>query len=254
MLRCVEEDALHVLEEVRGKYDTQELLCGAFLPKPLMSSDQRLQLQFVGKYPPKMTNKVQYYGFRAEYKFLKNFGITSGVQQGDECSFIYNSSERISGLFHSPNFPGYYLENVVCNYYFYGYDERVVLRFTYFDVEGIGTCDHQTASDYVEFSNFMTTDRKYSRRCGKLPDFEVRSDKLFFPVTFYSNDRFVANGFRALYTFESTISESSGANMDLKDDNVSMQSYVGNGSPNLIIHYIILVTVTVALLCNNINK
>jgi len=68
--RCLDEDALHVLEEVGGKYDTQELLCGAFLPKPLMSSDQRLQLQFVGKYPPKTTNKVQYYGFRAEYKFV----------------------------------------------------------------------------------------------------------------------------------------------------------------------------------------
>lgn len=63
----------------------------------------------------------------------------SGLQQGDECTFVYNSSDRISGLFHSPNFPGYYLENVMCNYYFYGIDERIVLRFTYFDVEGIGT-------------------------------------------------------------------------------------------------------------------
>lgn len=72
--RCHEEDALHVLAEVRGKYETQELLCGAFLPKPLMSSAQRMQLQFVGKYPPQMTNKVQYYGFRAEYKFLTSKG------------------------------------------------------------------------------------------------------------------------------------------------------------------------------------
>jgi len=65
----------------------------------------------------------------------------SGVQLED-CSFVYNSSERISGLFHSPNFPGFYLENVVCNYYFYGAsDERIVLHFTYFDIEGIGKYD-----------------------------------------------------------------------------------------------------------------
>lgn len=80
--RCHEEDALHVLAEVRGKYETQELLCGAFLPKPLMSSAQRMQLQFVGKYPPKMTNKVQYYGFRAEYKFL-----TSKGESNNECRY-----------------------------------------------------------------------------------------------------------------------------------------------------------------------
>ncbi|XP_062125722.1 LOW QUALITY PROTEIN: suppressor of lurcher protein 1 [Drosophila sulfurigaster albostrigata] len=244
--RCVEQDALHLLTEVRGKYDTQELFCGAFLPKPLMSSDQRLQLQFVGKYPPKMTNKVQYYGFRAEYKFLTNFGITSGVQQGSECTFVYNSSDRITGLFHSPNFPGYYLENVVCNYLFYGADERIVLRFTFFDVEGIGTCDHQTASDYVEFSNFMSTDRKYSRHCGKLPDFEVRSDRRFFRVTFHSNDRFVANGFRALYTFESTAPKNTGVNLELGENSVSMQSYVANRSHHLVvIHYLLLTIVTV---------
>lgn len=70
--QCHVEYALHVLADVRGKYETQDLLCGAFLPKPLMSSGQRMQLQFVGKYPPTMTNKVQYYGFRAEYKFLRS--------------------------------------------------------------------------------------------------------------------------------------------------------------------------------------
>ncbi|XP_044313252.1 suppressor of lurcher protein 1 [Drosophila rhopaloa] len=220
---CQPGDALHVVSEVRGRYETQELLCGAFLPKPLMSNGPRLQLQFVGKYPPAMTNKVQYYGFRAEYRFLTNYGIMSGVQQED-CSFVFNSSERISGLFHSPNFPGYYLENVVCNYYFYGAtDEKVVLHFTYFDIEGIGTCDHQTASDFIEFSNFMSTDRKYSRYCGKLQDFEMRSDGRFFRVTLHSNDRFVAIGFRALYTFEAIPVNNS--IVDLRD-NASMQSFV----------------------------
>ncbi|KAH8236449.1 hypothetical protein KR026_002293, partial [Drosophila bipectinata] len=223
---CQPGDALHVVTQVRERYETQELLCGAFLPKPLMSNGPRLQLQFVGQNPPAMTNKVQYYGFRAEYRFLTNFGIMSGIQKGQDCAFVYNSSERISGLFHSPNFPGYYLENVVCHYYFYAAsDERVVLHFTYFDVEGIGTCDHQTASDYLEFSNFMSTDRKYSRYCGKLQNFEMRSDGRFFRVTLHSNDRFVAIGFRALYTFE-TIPINNSDN-DLRET-ASMQSYVSS--------------------------
>lgn len=67
---CQAGDALHVVTQVRGRYETQEMLCGAFLPKPIMSNGPRLQLQFVGQHPPAMTNKVQYYGFRAEYRFL----------------------------------------------------------------------------------------------------------------------------------------------------------------------------------------
>ncbi|KAH8383416.1 hypothetical protein KR009_008478, partial [Drosophila setifemur] len=232
---CQPGDALHVVTQVRGRYETQELLCGAFLPKPLMSNGPKMQLQFVGRYPPTMTNKVQYYGFRAEYRFLSNFGIMSGVQQGQECAFVYNSSERISGLFHSPNFPGYYLENVVCHYYFYGAsDERVVLHFTYFDVEGIGACDHQTASDYVEFSNFMSTDRKYSRYCGKIPDFEMKSGGRFFRVTLHSNDRFVSIGFRALYTFETLPINNSIA--DLRET-ASMQSFMSSAPAQMISNF-----------------
>ncbi|XP_068155107.1 suppressor of lurcher protein 1 [Drosophila tropicalis] len=238
---CLANDALHVLTETRGKFETQELVCGAFLPKPLMSNGPKMQLQFVGRLPPTMTNKVQYYGFRAEYRFLTNFGIMSGVQQGDECTFIYNSSERISGLFHSPNFPGYYLENVVCNYYFYGAsDERIVVHFTYFDVEGIDNCDHQTASDYVEFSNFMSTDRKYQKYCGKLPDFDVRSDGFFFRVTLHSNDRFVGIGFRAIYTFETKTPEK------ILGDNASMESYVSTASPlNVILTYYLIILIAI---------
>lgn len=76
----------------------------------------------------------------------------------------------------------------------------------------------------------MSTDRKFSRHCGKLPDFEVRSDRRFFRVTFYSNDRFVANGFRALYTFESIVEKSSNVNLELGDNTVSMQSFVSSAA------------------------
>jgi len=73
----------------------------------------------------------------------------------------------------------------------------------------------------------MSTDRKFSRYCGKLPDFEMRSDGRFFRVTLHSNDRFVAIGFRALYTFE-TVSVNNSIT-DLRD-NASMQSFVSTAS------------------------
>ncbi|XP_017483603.1 PREDICTED: suppressor of lurcher protein 1, partial [Rhagoletis zephyria] len=216
---CKPNDALQLLTLVRGKYEPTETFCGAFLPKPIMSNGPKILLQFVGRYPP-TGSKINYYGFKAEYKFVKNFGISTGQQIDDNCTFTYNSTDRISGWFGSPNFPGYYPQNMICHYYFYGKaDERVIIRFTFFDVEGIGTCEYLTASDYVEFSNFMSTDRKYGKYCGKRDKFEVRSDGRFFRVSFYSNDRFDKTGFRALYDFEGK---------NLRVENTSMQSYVSN--------------------------
>lgn len=93
--------------------------------------------------------------------FQIDFGIISGRQIPDyECSFVYNSSFESTGWFHSPNFPGAYprylmpysmidlmekktfflfkIRNIECNYYFHGRTmERVHIRFTYFDVEGV---------------------------------------------------------------------------------------------------------------------
>ena len=62
-------------------------------------------------------------------------------------------------------------------------------------------CEAISASDYVEFSNFMTRDRKYSRHCGQLKEFDVASDRKFFRVTFRSNDRLDGTGFNATYQF-----------------------------------------------------
>ncbi|XP_054726901.1 suppressor of lurcher protein 1 [Anastrepha obliqua] len=212
---CKPNDALQLLNEVRGKYEPVETYCGAFLPKPIMSNGPKMLLQFVGRYPP-TGSKINYYGFKAEYKFLRS------QQIDDNCTFTYNSTVRKSGWFGSPNFPGFYPQNLICHYYFYGEpDERVIIRFTFFDVEGIGTCEHLTASDYVEFSNFMSTDRKYGKHCGKRDKFEVRSDGRFFRISFYSNDRFDKTGFRALYDFEGK---------NLRVENTSMQSYVSTAN------------------------
>jgi hypothetical protein len=65
----------------------------------------------------------------------------------------------------------------------------------------VSRCEAISASDYVEFSNFMAHDRKYSRKCGQLKEFDIESDRKFFRVTFRSNDRLDGTGFNASYQF-----------------------------------------------------
>lgn len=47
----------------------------------------------------------------------------------------------------------------------------------------------------------MARDRKYSRHCGQLKEFDIESDRKFFRVTFRSNDRLDGTGFKATYQF-----------------------------------------------------
>nr|XP_024216184.1 suppressor of lurcher protein 1-like [Halyomorpha halys] len=131
------------------------------------------------------------------------FGIKSGEQAEDyPCGFRYRAGSRSSGHFQSPNYPGLYPRNTECHYFFHGHDgQRIRIQFHDFDVEGVHPCDAGSASDYVEFSNFMGLDRKYTRQCGQLTPFEVESERKFFRVTFRSNDRLDGTGFNASFLF-----------------------------------------------------
>lgn len=62
-------------------------------------------------------------------------------------------------------------------------------------------CEAVSASDYVEFSNYMIEDNRYGRYCGQMKEFHVESDRNFFKVTFRSNDRLDGTGFKAIYQF-----------------------------------------------------
>ncbi|KAL2738281.1 suppressor of lurcher protein 1 isoform X1 [Vespula maculifrons] len=132
-----------------------------------------------------------------------DFGITTGRQEAKyPCAFVFNSNETRNGTFASPNYPGLYPRDTECHYFFNGQpNERVHLHFHFFDVEGVLPCEALTASDFVEFSNYMAKDRKYSRHCGQMKEFDVDSDRKFFRVTFKSNDRLDGTGFNASYVF-----------------------------------------------------
>uniref|UniRef100_A0A1B0DMM4 CUB domain-containing protein n=1 Tax=Phlebotomus papatasi TaxID=29031 RepID=A0A1B0DMM4_PHLPP len=196
---CGEEDIIEVYEPQKDNYKLIDVLCGGIMPKPIMSSGPTLLLEFQGTH---LSNRNK--GFKAEYAFLKNFGISTGYQLIDHpCSFSYNSTNVKSGWFHSPNYPGSYPKNIECYYYFYGTAmEKVAIRFTYFDVEGVFPCNLDSASDYLEFSNFETMDRKYPRFCGQMKGFTIKSDGKFFRILFKSNNLLDGTGFKGFYIFE----------------------------------------------------
>ncbi|CAB0036713.1 unnamed protein product [Trichogramma brassicae] len=232
---CESTDSLVAYVQIDGKMEKIDSFCGESAPRPLMSNGPRLLLEFRG-----LTASRHARGFKATYSFLEttqqeqqytltyktrarspgrssfsvrrrtynekqHFGITTGKQElSYPCAFVYNSNETMNGTFTSPNYPGYYPRDTECHYFFNGQPkERVHLHFHYFDVEGVLPCDSVSASDYVDFSNYLSRDRKYSRHCGQLTEFDVESDRSFFRVTFKSNDRLDGTGFNASYQFVS---------------------------------------------------
>ncbi|XP_062556910.1 suppressor of lurcher protein 1-like isoform X2 [Armigeres subalbatus] len=199
---CGETDILMVFFNFDGRDEVVETLCGDTLPKPILSNGPRLLLEFRSTF-----NNTENKGFTADFIFLTNFGVSTGHQPSpSECNFYYFKNASNQGWIQSPNFPGAYPRNIRCNYYFYGDPlDYVLIRFTYFDIEGITPCDEDSASDYVEFSNFNTRDRKYPFYCGTRRDLITRSDGRFFRISMVSNDRLDGTGFRALYAFESTL-------------------------------------------------
>ena len=68
------------------------------------------------------------------------------------------------------------------------------------------SCNKNTFSDFVAFSNFDILDRKLGRACGikeKIKE-SVKSDDQFFRILFKSNDVYDARGFEAIYQFRKT--------------------------------------------------
>lgn len=212
---CEGVDSLVAFVHIDGKKEKIDAFCGETSPRPIMSNGPRLSLEFQG-----VTSSRHSKGFKATYSFMENFGITTGRQEGQyPCAFVFNSNETRNGTFASPNYPGLYPRSTECHYFFNGqHNERVHLHFHFFDVEGVLPCEAISASDYVEFSNYMIRDRKYKRHCGQMKEFDIYSDRKFFRVTFKSNDRLDATGFNASYVF-----------LD-EEENYTIKIPVSNGS------------------------
>jgi len=188
---CEDVDSVTVSVNIDNQHRDLGVYCGNKRPPMLMSNDNRMEVVFQSTSP----GNVGPTGFKAEYKFVTNFGIKAGEQGTDMvCSFTFKSDVETNGTFKSPNFPGLYPRNTECHYLFYGKtNERIHITFPYFDVEGIPpSCTEDTQSDFVEFSNFniKLKDRKMTRFCGTREDDknkkEVKSDGNFFRVTFKS--------------------------------------------------------------------
>uniref|UniRef100_A0A1B0CQY8 CUB domain-containing protein n=1 Tax=Lutzomyia longipalpis TaxID=7200 RepID=A0A1B0CQY8_LUTLO len=176
---CGESDVIQIYEKLRDEFELIDVLCGGITPKPIMSSGSNLILEFHGTH---ISNKNK--GFKADYEFLT---IPTSKVDGSTPPTIQET----------------YPKNIECFYYFYGAPmERVAIRFTYFDIEGIPPCSIDSASDYLEFSNFVTKDRKYPRYCGETKGFTIKSDGKFFRILFKSNTLLDGTGFKAFYIFE----------------------------------------------------
>ncbi|XP_065213113.1 suppressor of lurcher protein 1-like isoform X2 [Planococcus citri] len=196
---CSGTDSIVIYGKIEGRMEKIMTLCGTDTSLPVMSSGPILALEFLGFYSSAYSK-----GFKAFYNFIENFGITTGEQLSIlPCAFQYNStSVNDVRTFTSPNFPGLYPRNTECHYFFYGRPkEKIRIKFTYFDVEGVLPCDEHSESDYVEFSNYMAHDINFARHCGNLSSFSVSSIGNFFRVSFKSNNVLDGSGFRATYQF-----------------------------------------------------
>ncbi|XP_021203345.1 suppressor of lurcher protein 1 [Bombyx mori] len=193
---CESSDSIDVFLYVDGRLEKMASFCND-TPKPIMSNGPKLSIEFRGIFSSRNSR-----GFKISYYFVEDYAISTGIQlQEFPCAFVYNSSERSKGVVTSPNYPGFYPRDTECNYFFYGHEnERVLLHFTYFDVEGVMPCEAVSASDYVQFSSQMI-DSKSQRYCGQLRELQVTSDKNFLRITFRSNDRLDGTGFKCDYIF-----------------------------------------------------
>ena len=200
---CEGMDTVSVYVTVNGNKEKIDHLCGTEIPAQVMSNSPTMKVEFKSM---NLVTENHSKGFRAVYRFTKDFGIrATGIQDVNRgvCAYVFNSTSSRNGSFTSPNFPGLYPRDTECHYFFYGRSsERVEITFTHFDIEGVQPCTSVTASDYVEFSNHRSADRKIPRHCGLLKPKTVESEGNFFRVTFKSNDRFDGTGFQAVYYFK----------------------------------------------------
>ncbi|BFZ25077.1 hypothetical protein BsWGS_28115 [Bradybaena similaris] len=222
---CQNSDSVTVYVYTNGQMQELKTWCGRKLPPMVMSSQHTMTVEFHSIHSSSTVT-----GFKAQYSFVTNFGITEGQQDNrGTCAFNYQSSVKSEGEITSPNYNGLYPRNTECHYLFYGRGkERVHITFLDFDVDGLNPrCEESTSSDYVSFSNFADSeDRKMTRMCGQSSQDkrEIWSDGPFFRVTFKSNERYDSTGFQAFYQFRG-VSEDNDGKQDHQTNNRGSETF-----------------------------
>nr|XP_022288867.1 suppressor of lurcher protein 1-like isoform X3 [Crassostrea virginica] len=206
---CKLEDSVSIY--IYEDYDeATAMFCGDKLPLQFMSANNWLRVRFVSN--PGPGSKGQASGFEFQYKFRKDFGITSGLQtigpRGRPlCHFLYNSTVQKVGSFTSPNYPGVYPSVTHCEYVFRGEPgERVTITLDNFNVgrrSETQVCGGQ--NDHVTFTCYSHDgpDKGFQPICGVLNSLITKrvSDGAYFRVLMSSYDNYEHTGFLGRYEF-----------------------------------------------------
>ncbi|XP_052711363.1 suppressor of lurcher protein 1-like isoform X3 [Crassostrea angulata] len=205
---CKLEDSVSIF--IYEDYDeATAMFCGDTLPLQFMSANNWMRVRFVSNPSP---GKGQASGFEFQYKFRKDFGITTGLQSfGDRnrplCHFTYNSKIQKVGNFTSPNYPGVYPSVTNCQYVFRAErGERVTITMDNFDVglrSETNVCGGQ--NDHVTFTCYSHEgpDKGFQPICGVMQSLLTKrvSDGEYFRVLMTSNDNYEHTGFLGRYEF-----------------------------------------------------
>ncbi|CAH8510530.1 unnamed protein product [Schistosoma turkestanicum] len=150
-------------------------------------------------------------GYDVQYKFVTDYGVTSssGNQRKPSCYFEFCRSQSITGNFSSPNYPGLYPIDVICEYRFSGVNvRRIDISFVEFDVESTSkTCMDDTMGDNVEISSCYSTEllsspkRRFCHKQNPLNPFKVQWHEPCVNLKFFSNGMYVRTGFFGVYEF-----------------------------------------------------
>ncbi|CAL8091238.1 unnamed protein product [Calicophoron daubneyi] len=161
--------------------------------------------------PTKQLSSYLDLGYDIEFKFVTDYGVIApfGYQRRPGCFFEFNRSQSLKGNFSSPNYPGLYPIDLLCEYRFTGsHIKKIEINFLEFDVEGGSkTCSDDRMGDYVELRScypMKLLSYRKRRLCNQQDAQNHHKIEWHEPcllMRFYSNDKFVRNGFFGVYEF-----------------------------------------------------
>ncbi|XP_071133935.1 suppressor of lurcher protein 1-like isoform X2 [Mytilus edulis] len=249
---CDGQDSIKIYIKIDNDEKELDYTCGKKIPKMFMSNIPWMKVVFESGSRTQHSNT----GFAFEYKFLTNYGITTGEQDNrKECRFTYNSNRSLSGYFTSPNFPGYYPRFTECHYKFIGQNHKVRIKFVEYELGS--RCEPKDRVDFVDFSNFDggAQDKKMKKFCGQMTEKmrePIQSDLEFFRVTFKSNSMYEGKGFNATYEFvinEETTFSSPPKSLVGNTANTMHTSYIDNKCYCIIFYLVLTLTIQFLTVC-----